>query len=88
MITPRLRRYILFFLLLPGLLLAEWRDGEMRIRIDDVTPEDMKRIMALGIEVEHIQLPSLYLYVIPEEYSRLQQLDISPEIIDETPFVP
>lgn len=81
MITPRLRRYLLFFLLLPGLLLAEWRDGEMRIRIDDVSPDDMKRIMALGIEVEHIQLPSLYLYVIPEEYSRLQQLGISPEVI-------
>lgn len=69
------------FLLLTEMLLAGWRPGEMKVKVTNATPQSVQQITALGIEVDFIQLPTVYLYVIPPEFRQLEKLGFQPETV-------
>ncbi len=71
----------LCLLLINGALFAAWRPGEMRIKIDHVTLASVQKIVELGIEIDDIQFPVVYLYVIEKELEALKKAGFKPEII-------
>ncbi len=72
---------ILILLALTYLNSATWRPGEMKVKLDNVPPESIQEIAELGIEIDHIQFPAMYLYVTPQELKILRQSGYQPEII-------
>ena len=77
----KLLLHVLLLFFLTSLFSATWRPGEMKVRLDNVTPESVQEIAELGIEIDHIQFPEIFLYVIPQEFSELKNAGFKPEII-------
>lgn len=81
--TGRIRIFfqVAIFFLLSGMLMAGWRPGEMKVKVTNATPQAVQQVTALGIEVDFIQLPIVYLYVIPQELRQLEELGFQPETV-------
>ncbi len=71
----------LCFLLINGALFAAWRPGEMRVKIENMSLESVQKIVELGIEIDDVQFPVVYLYVISKELETLKKAGFKPEII-------
>ena len=60
---------------------AAWRPGEMKVRVDNATPQVISQLLRIGIEVEHSFENTIFLYLIPDELKQLGEYGIHPEIL-------
>ncbi len=78
---PWFGRLLLIFLCSASILSANWRPGEMRVKLKHVTLETLETLARMGIDVDQIQLPEAFLYVISEELTQLRKMGIEAEIV-------
>ncbi|RMG63204.1 MAG: choice-of-anchor D domain-containing protein [Calditrichaeota bacterium] len=72
---------LLILLVLLAPLSADWRPGEMKVRLHDLSPSQIQELFQKGFIVDVIRGNLVYLLVTPEELNRLQQLGYTPEVV-------
>ena len=77
----RFAHLLCWLMVISASLLGNWRPNEMRIKITAAAADDIRKITGLGIDVEEVNLPHIYLYVTPDEYDRLIAIGFRPEIL-------
>jgi hypothetical protein len=75
--------FIILFLLLSTTMPAEIRQGEMKVKIPRVSPEDFKKLDKAGFILDDYNLENLFLLVTPAELEKLRKSGFEPEIIIE-----
>lgn len=73
----------LCLLILTQTLIADFRPGEMKIRLDNVSFPELKQLDRMGFLLEDYYDGSLYLLVVPSELDRLQKMGYEPRIVIE-----
>ncbi|MFQ5583632.1 MAG: M14 family zinc carboxypeptidase, partial [Calditrichia bacterium] len=81
-----MRKSLLFFLLfflitLPALLFAARREGEMKIKIENVSPQTLRMLDRTGFIFDEYYPTDLFLLVTPDELERLKKMGFEPEIV-------
>jgi|GEM_PF-5996428 len=76
-----LQPMLLLLCLLPGILDADWRPREMKVKLELNEPTDLDKLRSLGISPVSETLPTVYLHLIPTELNQLRELGFRPKIL-------
>ncbi|MEL6822239.1 MAG: M14 family zinc carboxypeptidase [Calditrichota bacterium] len=76
-----LQLMVIILCLLPGILCADWRPDEMKVKVELNEPSDLDKIRSLGISPVAKALPMVYLHLIPTELKKLREAGFRPQIL-------
>jgi len=68
-------------LLIPSILYAGSRPGEMKVRLENFSPQALRMLDRMGFVLEDYWQGDLYLLIVPSELEQLRKMGYDPKII-------